>query len=300
MAATWRARARDKTIRIWEAASGKAIGEPFSGHSVEVSSVVWSPDGRRLASASRDETIRIWDMASGKQVGEALSGHTGWVDSVAWSPDGTRLASASFDETLPDLGRRHRPAVGRGPLRRFDSGRQSGLESGWQTPGKRVQKGEDPDLGCGQRQIGGRAPLLQFRHRRGLEPGRHPPGQRVRSGTIQIWEAASGNLVGEALSGDSARLGDQSCLEPGWLPLRPSRLTTRGSGSGSRATRPMYPESPLELSIYLRENWARIVPRGTHDPVAWSLATGCLRNALSHRSICVLGSIASRPGRGEL
>jgi WD40 repeat protein/serine/threonine protein kinase len=66
------------------------------GHSKLVWSVVFSPDGKRLASGSQDGTVRIWDGAIGSQTA-VLKGHRDEVFEVAFSPDGTRLASASGD-----------------------------------------------------------------------------------------------------------------------------------------------------------------------------------------------------------
>ncbi|MBM4114478.1 MAG: hypothetical protein FJ252_01215, partial [Phycisphaerae bacterium] len=60
----------DKTIRLWDAATGKPLGEPLRGHENWVTSVVFSPDGKTLASVtftsldllsgSDDTTIRLW------------------------------------------------------------------------------------------------------------------------------------------------------------------------------------------------------------------------------------------------
>ena len=43
-----------------------------------LSSVAFSPDGQRLASASLTTTVRIWDSATGKEL-FALKGHAGVV-----------------------------------------------------------------------------------------------------------------------------------------------------------------------------------------------------------------------------
>jgi WD40 repeat protein len=51
----------DRTIRVWEAATGK---ERYvcKSHEGEITSVVYSPDGKTLASASGDTTILVWDL----------------------------------------------------------------------------------------------------------------------------------------------------------------------------------------------------------------------------------------------
>ena len=74
--------------------SGRVVGE----HRDRVLSVVWSPDGKRLASASADNTTKVWDVASGREL-RPLTGHRDFVWSVAWNPDGTRLVTGSEDHT---------------------------------------------------------------------------------------------------------------------------------------------------------------------------------------------------------
>jgi len=84
------------TILLWDVATQTRVGE-LKGHTNDVESVAYSPDGKTLASGSRDKTILLWDVATQTRVGE-LKGHTDWVTSVAYSPDGKTLASRSCGE----------------------------------------------------------------------------------------------------------------------------------------------------------------------------------------------------------
>ncbi len=71
----------------------------YRGHSAGVNAVVWSPDGKRIASGSQDQTVQVWDAPDGSHV-YIYRGHSSFVNAVAWSSDGQRIASGSNDKTV--------------------------------------------------------------------------------------------------------------------------------------------------------------------------------------------------------
>src|SRR4029079_18490237 len=74
-------------------------GVKLEGHTGDINSVAFSPDGRFVVTASADGTARVWDAATGKTVA-ALRGHSKSVHTASFSPDGKFIVTASDDATV--------------------------------------------------------------------------------------------------------------------------------------------------------------------------------------------------------
>ncbi|CAD8169889.1 unnamed protein product [Paramecium pentaurelia] len=88
----------DCSIRLWDIKTGQSKAK-LVGHTSQVMSVYFSPDGNILASGSYDKSIRLWDVIIGYQKAK-LDVHTSPVYSVCFSPDGNTLASRTDDNSV--------------------------------------------------------------------------------------------------------------------------------------------------------------------------------------------------------
>jgi len=83
---------------LWEVSTGTKV-RTLKRHLSDIISVVFSPDGKTLASGGGDHIINLWDVSTGVEL-RALKGHSNSVPSIAFSPDGKTLASGSVDKTV--------------------------------------------------------------------------------------------------------------------------------------------------------------------------------------------------------
>jgi tetratricopeptide (TPR) repeat protein len=67
-------------------------------HEGIVSHAAFSPDGRRIVTASKDKTARVWDAATGQPISTSMK-HEDDVLHAVFSPDGRRIVTASADRT---------------------------------------------------------------------------------------------------------------------------------------------------------------------------------------------------------
>ena len=81
------------------AADGSTLRTLLIGHESAVSSASYSPDGKRVVTASQDKTARIWDAETGKAVRIPMT-HDDEVSYASFSPDGKRVVTVSQNKIV--------------------------------------------------------------------------------------------------------------------------------------------------------------------------------------------------------
>lgn len=88
----------DRTIKLWDVATGRELHTLTEDGSRGVYGVAFSADGRTLSSGWWG-MVKMWDVETGHEI-LSMGGHTLAVYTVAFSPDGGTLASGSGDTTI--------------------------------------------------------------------------------------------------------------------------------------------------------------------------------------------------------
>ena len=86
----------DGSVRIWDAATGRAACRPLRGHANHVMSLSFHPHAGLLASGSFDESVKLWDLRAARCV-RTIQAHSEPLTSVLFHEDGSTLATAAFD-----------------------------------------------------------------------------------------------------------------------------------------------------------------------------------------------------------
>jgi WD40 repeat protein/energy-coupling factor transporter ATP-binding protein EcfA2 len=91
----------DKTIKLWDVATGEAQATLEDESAYLISSIAFSPDGKMLAVViGKDNTVVLWDVALRKRLGTLnREGETGGASSLAFSPDSKTLVTGSYSDS---------------------------------------------------------------------------------------------------------------------------------------------------------------------------------------------------------
>jgi WD40 repeat protein len=220
----------DLLVTIWDGA-GRTPPRVLRGHRWNVYGVVWSPDGRFLASSGWDNAVRVWDSTTGAVV--QILRNPDRVDTsfygVTWSPDGKFLASGSYEHGVQvwEMSTGTRRWVGRAQPTRI-------RRVVWSPDGTRLASGGEDGSVCLWEASDGRL-LQRFQGHRGvvMSVAWSPDGTRLASGgsgrggggEIFVWEASSGQRL-QAWSEPSAIV-----YALAWSPNTSVLLSSGGDGS---------------------------------------------------------------------
>lgn len=89
----------DHVVHRWDLSTGEQLSPLDSSPQKSIGCMVFSPDGRSLATGGQDGTIWLWELHTGRRR-HVMRGHKGLVLSLTFSRDGRRLASGSKDTTV--------------------------------------------------------------------------------------------------------------------------------------------------------------------------------------------------------
>lgn len=90
---------RDKTIKVWETATGQCI-MTLIGHDNWVRGLVFHPDGKYLISVSDDKTMKVWDLKQGRAIKTINDAHSHFVSCIDYSPNTPYVATGGVDDTI--------------------------------------------------------------------------------------------------------------------------------------------------------------------------------------------------------
>ena len=250
----WRC-VKKSSLRLWDLASGREI-RTFEGHSDQINSVAFSPDGKTALSASTyanpsdTHEFILWDLASGRKI-RTFEGHSDNVNSVAIAPDGKTALSGSWDHTV----RLWDSASGR-EIRKFE-GHPSWVSSVVFSPdGKTALSGDGDVLGQGDHALrlwdlaSGREIRKFEGHSAGVSSVAFAPdGSTALSGsdTLRLWDLASGREIGK-FEGHSGWVDSVAFSPAGKTAL---------SGGGDGALRLYDLASGREIKKF-GEDWGRV------------------------------------------
>lgn len=89
------------SILIYSTVSFQVLNK-FRGHAATISSLVWTPDDRKLVSCGVEGAVYEWDLATGDRIGEIVEKGTSFWE-CAVTPDGKYVYAVGNDGLLKEI-----------------------------------------------------------------------------------------------------------------------------------------------------------------------------------------------------
>ncbi|MEH1947352.1 MAG: caspase family protein [Nostoc sp.] len=265
--------------------SGTQERNRLEGHSAEVSSVSFSPDGKTIVSASNDKTAIIWGRDGTKL--RTLTGHTDIVRSVSFSPDGQMIATASFDRTV----KLWRTSDG-GLIRTLNGHTAEVLSLSWSSNGETIATGSadrtakiwQVSNGHLLRTISG---YKDFVNSVSFSPDGEILAIASADKTVKLWRVSDG-LLQKTLLGHSAGVSSVAFSPDGQIASASEDKTVRLWRRDGTLLRSIAAHNAGVLSVNFSHDGQTLASTSADSTIKlWSSKDGFLRQTLLGHSIAV-------------
>ncbi|WP_242717025.1 WD40 domain-containing protein [Microcoleus vaginatus] len=287
------------TLRHVNFAEANLANSAFTKIFGSVRSVIFSPDGKLLATGDSDGVVRLWEASTGREI-LTCKGHTNVVESVAFSPDGEILASASYDKIIKLWD------VQTGECLKVLQGHTESVMSVTFNPdGNILASGSfDRTIRLWDIHTGECCKILQGHTKVVFAVAFHPAGEMLASGsgdeTLRLWNVDTGECL-KTLQGHTKNVFSVAFDSAGEILASGSadktvRLWNIGSGECLKTLEGHFDQV---RSIALSPS-GEILASGSFDQTAklWDIRTGeCLNTLQGHCN--QVGSVAFHPA-GEI
>ncbi|MBI2929489.1 MAG: protein kinase [Verrucomicrobia bacterium] len=257
---------------VWDVRTGEFLA-PRMKTSYGIQYVEFSPDGRRIVTASKNGPARVWDAQTGAPVTEPLR-HSGPVRSARFSPDGKKVVTASDDGTAriwdAQTGRPLADALGHSNA---VSRAEFSPDGRWVlTVSDKTTRIWDAQTGQIRHEFSHSAEITDARFSR--------DGKRIvtasKAGTAQVWDSQTCESVGEPLKHQDSVRSARFSRDGRYIVTASDDQTARvwDAHTGKPVAEPLMHKGTVLSAEFNRDGQRVITASADRTARVWDVQTG--------------------------